>query len=421
MIDAAPAGTGPAAQPSRTVVRDGVEYVLLGTAHVSRASADAVRVLVADEHWDAVAVELCVPRATAMLEPEKSAAIDLLTVLREGRAAVVGAGLALGAYQRRLAQQFGIEPGAEMRAAIDGASARGIPYWLVDRDVGTTLRRTRAAVGFWERLKITGGLVASVIDDSEVDEASIERLKHGDVLAGTFAEFASQSPQLYGALIAERDRYMAARLRQEGALARAEDPRRLASDAIEGPQPLRVLAVVGAGHLDGIAQHLADETRDPVEILAPLRQDPPPSRFGKWFGWFLVAFVLGGFAWGFAQGKALGLEVLGIWVVTTGALGALGAAVAGAHPLSILAAFVASPLTPLHPALASGMVSAAVELWVRKPRVGDFERLRDDVGSLRGWWRNSVSRVLLVFFLTSLGTAIGVWIAGFQMAAALAG
>ena len=108
-------------------------------------------------------------------------------------------------------------------------------------------------------------------------------------------------------------------------------------------------------------------------------------------------------------------------MLTTGVLGAVGAAVAGAHPLSILAAFVASPLTPLHPALASGMVSAAVELWVRKPRVGDFEQLRDDVGSLRGWWRNRVARILLVFFLTSLGTAAGVWIAGFKMAARLSG
>ncbi|HVF34806.1 MAG TPA: TraB/GumN family protein [Candidatus Saccharimonadia bacterium] len=440
-------GPAPAPQPQRVVVRDGIEYVLLGTAHVSRASAEAVRALVANERFDAIAVELCAPRAAALLDPAATAAIDLLTVLREGRAAVVGAGLALGAYPRRLAQQFGVEPGGEMKAAIEGARSGGIPYWLVDRDVGITLRRTRAAVGFWDRIRITGGLVASVLDDSEVDEASIERLKQGDVLAGTFAEFAEQSPALYEAIIAERDRYMAARLRQcsaellSGNLAThgppvggASAPTAVSEDGSglwpllqshpvsqpQGESHPRVLAVVGAGHLEGIARHLAGETAAPIDVLAPLRADPPPSKFGKWFGWFLIAFVLGGFAWGFAQGKAVGLEVLGIWVVTTGVLGAVGAAVAGAHPLSILAAFVASPLTPLHPALASGMVSAAVELMVRKPSVGDFELLRDDVGTLRGWWRTRVARVLLVFFLTSLGTAAGVWIAGFQMAAKLA-
>ena len=134
-----------------------------------------------------------------------------------------------------------------------------------------------------------------------------------------------------------------------------------------------------------------------------------------------MVFVLGGFAWGFTRGSAMGFDVVAIWVLTTGILGAIGAAVAGAHPASIASAFIASPLTPLHPALASGMVSGAVELWARKPRVGDFQRLRDDVTSLRGWWRNRVARVFLVFFLTSLGTAIGVWVAGFRMAAKLAG
>jgi len=430
-------------QPIRRIERDGVEYVLLGTAHVSRASADAVRELVSREDFDAIAVELCAPRASALLDPAATAAIDLLTVLRDGRAAVVGAGLALGAYQRRLAQQFGIEPGAEMKAAIEGAQARSIPYWLIDRDVGTTLRRTRAAVGFWDRLKITGGLVASVIDDSEIDEASIERLKQGDVLSGTFAEFAAQSPALYEALIAERDRYMAARLRQcvadvgntcrrglspdgtefqagRHAIGAEAPPTGIDSDG-SSRRARRVLAVVGAGHLEGLAKHLGEEARAPAEVLAPLRADPPPSHVGKWIGWAIIAFVLGGFVYAFAQGKSVGLEVLGIWIVTTGVLGALGAVAAGGHPLSVASAFVASPLTPLHPALASGMVSAAVELWVRKPRVGDFEELRDDVGTIRGWWRNRVARVLLVFFLTSLGTMIGVWVAGFQMAAKLAG
>ncbi len=168
---------------------------------------------------------------------------------------------------------------------------------------------------------------------------------------------------------------------------------------------------------EGRARELAGETQAPAEVLAPLRREPPPSHFARWFGIALMLFLVGGFA----RGSAMGLDVVATWVLTTGILGALGAAVAGAHPASIASAFVASPLTPLHPALASGMVSGAVELWARKPRVGDFQRLRDDVVTLRGWWRNRVARVFLVFFLTSLGTAIGVWVAGFRMAAKLAG
>lgn len=177
--------------------------------------------------------------------------------------------------------------------------------------------------------------------------------------------------------------------------------------------------VIGAGHLAGIARALEAETAPPAELLAPLRAEPPPSQAGRWFGAFLLLFVIGGFVYGFSQGLDVGVEVLWIWVLTTGLGGALGALAAGSHPLSIAAAFVASPLTTLHPALASGMASGAVELWARKPRVADFESLRDDLGHWRGWWRNRVARVFLVFFLTSFGTAAGVWIAGARIFGAL--
>lgn len=258
-------------------------------------------------------------------------------------------------------------------------------------------------MGFWERAKLSAGLLASLIDDSEIDEADIEQLKERDVLENAFTEFGKQSPPIYRTLIAERDAWMAARLREEAALTR----------------PARVLVVVGAGHLAGIAKALESETAPPAELLAPLRAEPPPSRAGRWFGAFLLLFVVGGFVYGFSQGLDVGVEVLWIWVLTTGLGGALGALAAGSHPLSIAAAFVASPLTTLHPALASGMASGAVELWARKPRVADFESLRDDLGHWRGWWRNRVARVFLVFFLTSFGTAAGVWIAGARIFGAL--
>lgn len=403
MNDVPTAAAAPTAQPQQRVRRDGTEYVLLGTAHVSRASVEAVQTLLAAESFDAVAVELCRPRAETIRNPEALRQMDLFSVLREGRAATVAAGLALGAWQRRLAQQFGIEPGAEMVAALQGAAERRLPCWLIDRDVGLTLRRARAAVGFWERARLSAGLLASLLDDSAIDEADIEQLKERDVLENAFTEFGRQSPPIYRVLIEERDAWMAARLREEAALAR----------------PQRVLVVIGAGHLAGVAAALETDTRAPKEVLAPLGAEPPPSRAGRWFGLFLIVFVVGGFVWGFSRGIDAGIEVVWIWVLTTGLGGALGALAAGAHPLAIAAAFAASPLTTLHPALASGMASGAVELWARKPRVADFERLRDDLGHWRGWWRNRVARIFLVFFLTSFGTAAGVWIAGARIVGAL--
>jgi pheromone shutdown-related protein TraB len=382
-------------QPVRRIHRDGTEYVLLGTAHVSRRSAEAVREMLAAEEFDAVAVELCDHRARAMRNPDAIASLDLFKVIREGKVGVIAAGLALGAFQRRLAEQFGIEPGAEMRAAMDEADARGLPCWLIDRDVGLTLRRARSALGFWDKSTLTAGMIGSMISSDEISEEDIEKLKEGDMLQSTFAEFARQSAPLYRSLIAERDQFMSARLREESA----------------SKPPRKVLAVLGAGHLEGIERHLGTDQRAPTDLLRDVSAEPKPSNFGTRFGYALIAVVLGGFAWGFAHSERLGLDLLVNWVLITAGMGALGALLAAAHPFSIIAAAIASPITPLHPALASGMISGAVEAWVRKPTVNDFSRLRDDVMHWRGWWRNSVTRVFLVFFLTSFGTSIGVWIA----------
>lgn len=383
-------------QPIRRVTRDGTEFVLLGTAHVSRRSADAVSAMLAAEPFDAVAVELCAHRAESLRHPDAIASLDLMKVLREGKAGVIAAGLALGAFQRRLADQYGIEPGAEMRRALSEAETRGLPVWLVDRDVGLTLRRARAALGFWAKAEMSAGLVASLVTSEEISESEIEKLKQGDMLQSTFAEFARQSAPLYRAMIEERDTYMAARLRAEAASA---------------GQPRKVLVVIGAGHLAGSASALAEAKAAPAELLAPVSAEPKPGHIGKWIGIGLTVLVLVGFALAFMRSASLGFDLLLQWVLILGTGGALGALAALAHPLSILLAFVVSPLTPFHPALASGMFSGASELWLRKPVVGDFHALRDDVRDLRGWWRNRVSRVFVTFFLTNLGTAIAFYIA----------
>ncbi len=411
---AAPAGTHAAnewqSQPHQRVERDGIRYTLLGTAHVSKASLDAVRAAVASGEFDTIAVELDPQRLAALSDPDALAKLDLVKVLREGKTALFAANLGLAAYQRRLAEQLGIEPGAELKAAVLDARERGLPVQLIDRDVGLTFKRAAARLGWWGRAKLGGGLLASLFADEVVGETEIEKLKQGDMLESSFGEFAADSPALYDTVIAERDRYMAARLREIPSIA---------NDLGAGAR--HVLAVVGAGHLQGLARHLAEDTAAPAAIRSELEAVKQKSSI-PWFTIALAGFVLGGFAWGFWRGGlAVGTDLILQWVLLTGSLGALGCALAGGHPLSILAAFVASPLTPLHPALASGTISALVEAAVRKPTYADFMGLRDDVQSLRGWYRNRVARVLLNFFLTSLGTAIGVWLGGARMLGKLLG
>jgi pheromone shutdown-related protein TraB len=389
-------------QPIERVQRDGVEYVVLGTAHVSRSSVEAVDALLEHEHFDAVAVELCDSRAQSMRDPEAFKQMDLFRVIRQGKAGMVAASLVLSTFQKRLADQSGIQPGAEMKAAMDGAEQRGLPVWLIDREVGTTLKRAWHSVGFWQRFGLLGGLLASVFEREEIEQGEIEKLKQGDLLESAFSEFATESKPLFQSLISERDAFMASRLREESARTATAEPR-------------RVLVVIGAGHLKGLGGLLREQHDDPAITVAKLAATPPKARWPKWLAVALVLLVFAAIAYAFHRNTALGTQVLVSWVLFTGGFAALGAVAAGGHPLSILAAFIAAPIKPFRPGIPAGGISAMVEAWVRRPRVVDFDTLRDDIVHWSGWWKNRVARTLLNFFLVSIGTIIGEYSAGIHI------
>ena len=387
-------------QPLERVTRDGVEYVVLGTAHVSRASVAAVEALVANEAFDAIAVELCPSRAEGMRNPDAFKQMDLFQVIRQGKVGMVAASLVLSSFQQRLAAQYGIQPGAEMKAAMDGAERASLPVWLIDREVGTTLKRAWRSVGTWARFGLLGGLVASVFEREQVDEKEIEKLKEGDLLESAFGEFAQNSAPLYNSLIGERDEYMAARLREQ---------------AQGAPAVRRVLVVIGAGHLKGLCGHLREQQGPPAGRIAELARLPPKARWPKWLALGLVLLVFAAIAYAFHRNPSLGALALRNWVLFTGGCAALGALAAGGHPLSILAAFVAAPIKPFRPGIPAGGISAMAEAWIRRPRVADFETLRDDIAEWTGWWKNRVARTLLNFILVSAGTVIGEYAAGIQI------
>ena len=391
-------------QPLERVIRDGMEYVVLGTAHVSRASVAAVESLVANEAFDAVAVELCPSRAQGMRDPEAFKQMDLFQVIRQGKVGMVAASLVLSSFQQRLAAQYGILPGAEMKAAMDGAERANLPVWLIDREVGTTLKRAWRSVGFWQRLGLGASLAGSVFERENVDEQEIEKLKQGDLLESSFGEFASSSPPIYQSLIAERDDFMAARLREQ---------------AQGAPAVRRVLVVIGAGHLKGLCRHLREQQESPSERIKELAQMPPKARWPKWVALGLVLLVFAAIAYAFHRNPTLGAQALRNWVLFTGGCAALGALAAGGHPLSIVAAFIAAPIKPFRPGIPAGGISAMAEAWVRRPRVADFETLRDDIGQWTGWWKNRVARTLLNFILVSAGTVIGEYAAGIQIVKSL--
>jgi len=398
----------------------GNSITVLGTAHVSKASADKVKELLLTGKYATVAVELCPNRYTGLVNPETMANMDLFKVIKEGKTFMVMASLALGAYQQRIAEEFGIEPGAEMRMAIDQAKELNYEVVLIDRDIGTTLKRVYANVPWWKKMMIFSGLIGSVVSREEVSEEEIERLKEGDILETTFAQFAEQEKDLFGPLIDERDQYMAARL----------------EEAVLEHDHQNILAVVGAGHLQGIKSYIEQhaetiaKTKEVEDnqnskneselnrvqgLISALEHIPQKTNWLKYFPWLIVALILFGFTLGFQKSSDLGWQMVMDWVFINGGLSALGALVATAHPITILVAFFAAPLTSLNPMIGAGMVTAATEIWLRKPNVGDFSQLRKDATKIKGWWKNKVARILLVFFFSTMGSAIGTYVAGFKI------
>ncbi|MBW8374786.1 conjugal transfer protein TraB [Stenotrophomonas maltophilia] len=393
-----------AGQPVRIVERDGVRYTLLGTAHVSQASVEAVERAIESGRFDAVAVELDAQRLQALTNPDALAKLDLVEVIRKGRVALFAANLALAAYQRRLAEQLEIEPGAELKRAVVMANERNLPVHLIDREVGLTFKRASQRLGFFGKIKLVMGLGAGLFASEEVGEDEIEKLKQGDMLEASFGEFASESPALYETIIGERDRYMATRLRE-----------------VHDPAQREVLAVVGAGHLAGLAKYLETDTDAPGPLRESL-EDVPKKRNIPWITLAILAIVLTGIGVGFYRGGlGVGSELLAVWAMYTGGLAGLGCLLAGSHPLSILTAIVVAPFKPFRLSIPTGAFSALVEARLRKPAYEDFLKLRDDAQSVRGWYRNRVTRVVLTFMLTNLGSMLGLWLTGFQVWGKVAG
>ena len=379
----------------KTVRYENSTITLIGTAHVSKKSVELVEETIGNGDFDCIAVELCKPRYEKLTHQTDWKELDIYQIIRQKKATLLLVNLALAAYQKRLADKLGIEPGKEMMRAVELAGEKGVRLELVDRDITTTLNRLVRNVTFWQKMKILAGLVTSIFVDEEIDEKKIEDLKNGDMLHSVVEEFGEELPQVKEVLIDERDEYMAGKLIQ---LTRLESA------------PKNILALVGAGHLAGMVQAFSNPADS--ERMVELDRKKPPSRVGYYVGWGICFVVLSLFYVGYRQSPDLGLQLLLTWVVINGGLSALGAALALGHPLSICTAFVAAPITSLNPTIGAGVLVGLMESYLRKPKVEDFERLRDDVGVFSMWWKNRVIRVLLIFFLANMGSAIGTYVAG---------
>jgi len=368
------------------VEHDGREIFLVGTAHISQKSVDEVQRVITTERPDTVCVELDQTRYDALHDDSRWQKLDLFQVMRQKKLLFLVTSLALSAYQRKMGEKLGVRPGAELLAAVQTAEEVGAEVVLADRDIQATLKRTWHNVGFWSRMKLLGSLLAAPFAAEEITEEQIEELKDRDTISEMLDELAQVMPQVKEPLIDERDRYLMSRIQ-------------------EAPGK-RIVGVVGAGHVKGMLSHLGEQVdRDALSEL------PAPSPYAGLWKWIIPAIVLFAFYWGYTQHSGETLKhMLFAWVLPNSVMAALLSIVAGAKPLTVVTAFVASPITSLNPTIGAGMVAGMVEAWLRKPRVEDAHNVSRDALSLRGIYRNRVTRVLLVAIMATLGSAIGAWI-----------
>ncbi len=375
----------PVTSPIKRITIGQKEIILIGTAHVSAQSAKDVDSLIRAENPSCVAIELCAGRLDAISNPEVWKNTDIFSVIKQGKTLVLLTQLTLSAYQKRIADKLGIEPGAEMKVALKTAKELNIPISVIDRDIKITLRRTWSNLSFWAFAKILFSSIFSYKSAEELSESEIERLKEQDELTAAVEEFAKELPQIKESLIDERDYYMAAKL----------------LEMKDG----KIIAVLGAGHLEGMFKYL--------EAGSPLAYDhlniiPPPSKLSKILTYALPVSIVAFFIYGFVFiDPEEAMKLLGTWAIATGIGASLGALCALAHPLSIISAGLAAPIAAIHPGIATGWVSGLVEAWVRSPKVSDFENISSDLQSISGFWKNRVMRILLVGCFSNIGCLVG--------------
>jgi pheromone shutdown-related protein TraB len=372
---------------------DDREVILVGTAHVSQESVDLVRKVITDEQPDCVCVELDEKRYKALSSRKRWEALDLKEIIRKKQLSTLLVNLILSSYQKKLGMQLGVMPGTELLEATKAAKEQGINIALCDRDVRVTLRRAWHQTSFLKKGYLVATLLVSLFDKTEITEEKLAELKKKDVLSELMSELGEAMPELKKVLIDERDVYLAEKIKTSAGK--------------------RLVAVVGAGHVEGIKKVINE---DHSKALPEISTFPPVSSAIKVLGWSIPLLIIGSLvAIGIMKGsEAAGANLL-YWILANGIPSAIGAALAWGHPLTIASAFGAAPVTSLTPVIGAGYVTAFVQVMLRPPVVREFETVTEDMATLGGWWKNKLLRVFLTFLLPGFGSMIGTWIGGVEI------
>ncbi|ADU30553.1 TraB/GumN family protein [Evansella cellulosilytica] len=366
---------------------DDKEYILIGTAHVSKKSAEQVKEIIEAENPDSVCVELDEQRYQSIKDGNKWRNMDIFKVIKEKKATLLLMNLFISSFQKRMAKQFGIKPGQEMIQGIESANEIGADLILADRNIQITFARIWHGLGVMGKAKLLTAIIASIFSNEKISEEELEKLKEQDMLNSMLDEFTQSFPQLKVPLIDERDQYLAQKIK-------------------DAPGK-KIVAVLGAAHVPGIQKEFHKQ-----HDLKAITKRPPKSKVPKIIGWSIPLIIISIIAYTFYMNPSAGFQQTLSWVLWNGSFSAIGASIAFGHPFAVVTAFLVAPLSSLNPLMAAGWFAGIVQAYMRKPNVSDFESLSDDVYTVKGFWNNKVTRILLIVVLTNIGSTLGTIIGG---------
>lgn len=380
-------------QTQKVLELNGRKITLIGTAHVSAESITEVENTIRELKPDCVAIELDDKRAESITNKDKYSQLDIIQVLKRGEGFLLLANLVLASFQRRMGMNVGVKPGDEMLAGMKVAEELGIPTVMADRPIQVTLKRAWAKNNFWGKSKLLATLLSTAFSKEEVSAEEIEDIKQKNEMDSMMNELADFMPVVKEVLIDERNLYLAKKIWESGGN--------------------NVVAVLGAGHLEGVVENLEKLAAGTTSgDLTEISEVPQKGAFSKVAGWIIpiaiVGLIVAGFIYG---GTQLGTKMIKSWILWNGTCAAILTLLAAGHPITILAAFVSAPITSLCPFIGCGFVTAIIQALVCKPKVKDMETLQDDV-TFKGFYKNRILRVLLVFILSSFGSSVATFISG---------
>ncbi len=373
---------------------NGKTITLIPTAHVSKDSALKVEEVIDEIKPDSICIELDEDRYKSLTEPDKYRNTDVVKIIKEKKTVLFLVNLVLANYQKRLANQLDSQSGNEMLVGIKKAEEYNATLVLADRNIQTTFKRVWANLNFKDKFNLISMVIEAAFDDEEISEEELASLQQTDILNEALDEVAKEFPHITEPLVDERDKYLAYK--------------------IKNAPGTNIVAILGAAHTINVPKYIEEDYEiDSFDVV------PPKKTSSKIVGWIIPVIIIVLILLAFNIDPDTGIKQIKTWIIFNGSFAAIGALLGGGHILTILTSFVVAPLTSLNPLLGAGWFAGLVQARISKPTVDDFNHLSEDCNSLKGFYHNKVTRVLLIVLLASLGSSIGTFVSGFSIFASL--